>query len=426
MSSVQSISQENSGKSPTRAALLATKNAEATSVAPKTSQVSFFSTQFLDKIPNTELDKLEKILAADPYLNGGKGQEGDKVLIASPLELPRIVERYSNGDLHGGEKIEPLSSDAKKAFEALAAWFVAYRSSFPDPSETEPLSNHLDYLRATRDGDMKWGICINADSVTGAVKSAFSGQVLDAQVTRNGNSESITFAWGEHIFADKSLRGRGLGRQTLEAFESLMKQNFGKLDTVVIEVDNAFGILDRKDPANAAYFDHNNLEKQRALWTDPDGQNMAMNPFERIKAWDKLGFQLIAVERADLSQGYNTVAFPYNQVPLDKGAEPCETIFLAVRIGDPAIREKIEQGKITVRDFNAMYAAMQETVTEEYKSDPAFRASQTEISRLVGAEDARVKLVSFLSDNKRTLNPVALDIMARTADQKFTEERLAN
>lgn len=407
------------GNSLTRAIDATSKSQEGISVAPKTATISFFSTQHLDRLPDVELHKMEKILSSDPYLNGGKGQEGDKVLIASPLELPVLVERYSDGHLHGGEKIEGLSPDAKIAFEALATWFVAYRSSFPDPSETEPLSNHLDYLRATRDGDMRWGICVNTDPVNGAVKSAFSGQVLDATVIRDGIENTITFAWGEHIFAEKSLRGQGLGRQTLEGFEAEMTKKFGKLDPIVIEVDNGFGVLDRKDPENAAYFDHSNIAQQRALWTDPDGQNMAMNPFERLVRWDKLGFQLIAVDRGDLKLGDNTVAFPYNQVPLDKGAEPCETIILAIRISDPTVRANIEQGKMTAKDFNAMYAAMQETVTEGFREDPAFRASQAEIKKLVGGEDAKVKLVSFLTPDKSSLNPEALEIMERTADRKF-------
>jgi hypothetical protein len=152
---------------------------------------------------------------------------------------------------------------------------------------------------------------------------------------------------------------------------------------------------------------------------------MAMNPFERLRAWSKLGFQMITVERANLKRGENRVAMPYNQVPLDAGGEPCETLVLAARISDPAVRKNIEDGKWTVREFNSMSGAMQETINEDYRGVPTFMAAQAEVGMLRGEDNARVKLVDFLTEDKKNLNPEALAIMARTADEKLTEEWLA-
>jgi len=147
-----------------------------------------------------------------------------------------------------------------------------------------------------------------------------------------------------------------------------------------------------------------------------------MNPFERLRAWSKLGFKLITVERADLKPGEDRVAMPYTQVPLNEGGEPCETLVLAVRITDPRIIEKIETGEWTVKEFNAMYSAMQQTIDEEYQQNPAFNAAQAEVKRLKHGDTSRVRLVDFLSEDGRTLNPEALAIMARTADEKLTQE----
>jgi hypothetical protein len=113
---------------------------------------------------------------------------------------------------------------------------------------------------------------------------------------------------------------------------------------------------------------------------------------------------------------------PYTQVPLNEGGEPCETLVLAVRITDPRIIEKIETGEWTVKEFNAMYSAMQQTIDEEYQQNPAFNAAQAEVKRLKHGDTSRVRLVDFLSEDGRTLNPEALAIMARTADEKLTQE----
>ena len=387
-------------------------------VAEETRQrepVTMYAKQFLDPLPDTEITKLENILSKDPYLHDGRGQTGDTVIMATKEQAQALVNKYAGGILHDGSKQGALSHEAKVAFAALAAWYQEYRASFPDPSETEPLANHLEYLKLTRDKEMNWGICVFTDH-EGRVRSAFSGQVLEVH-TKAGD---LKFGWGEHIFAAKDMRGQGNGAKALRGFEEQMNSTFGKTALTTIEVDNPFGILDKNVPENAKYFDHANISTQRQAWTDPEGMNMAMNPFERMKVWHNLGFQLLAVDRKDLGA---TVAFPYNQVPLAEGADPCETIFLAVRVSDPEIQKHIQSGKLNAEDFNKMYAAMQETVTEDFAKNASYAAAQAELLQHVGL-NAKVKLVPFVSGEQ--LNPEALDLMERTANCKYTEKRHAS
>jgi len=393
---------------------------------PTQTSTEFFAETFLESLTTGDLKALSNIIDADPFMNGGRGQEGSTPVVANSMEYQMLVQRYVDGKVHGTQSDQsPLSPDASKAFEMLASWYRLYRRAFSDASETESLKNIFGYLKDTMGGEMKWGICLKADP-SGAVQAAFSGQVLEATVTKpDGRETKVPFAWGEHVFVDSNQRGAGLGRETVAGFEEQFSRIFGKVSVVVIEVDNAFGILDRKAPENASFFNHEDLATQRSLWTDPEGQNMAMNPFERLRAWSKLGFQMITVERANLKRGENRVAMPYNQVPLDAGGEPCETLVLAARISDPAVRKNIEDGKWTVREFNSMSGAMQETINEDYRGVPTFMAAQAEVGMLRGEDNARVKLVDFLTEDKKNLNPEALAIMARTADEKLTEEWLA-
>jgi GNAT superfamily N-acetyltransferase len=289
----------------------------------------------------------------------------------------------------------------------MVSWYISYRSSFPDPTETESLSNILKLIKDTKNGNASWDICV-LPTKDGKVAAAFSGQALDVKLK---DGSMIGEGWGEHIFVAPEFRKKGYGRSILHGFADKLSKQFGPRDMIVIEVDNAFGILNSEDPKNAVYFDHRNPAERQAAWTDPKGENMAMDPFRRMKVWDRMGFMLMAVSRKDVS---GLIAAPYTQIPLDKGGEPCETIILAVR-PSPEMKAKFESGEIGALEMNRVYRAMMKTVSGTYNQDASYKAVQAELRLL---RSPKIQLIRFYGDDGE-LNPQAIEILKTTAQRKL-------
>lgn len=382
-------------------------------------EVITFRKLYSKTLSEADRNNINRILAIDPFFNGGAPgttPEG-KVSVATRPQALDLLNIYSEGgdfqykDSEGkmqNAALAPLSPKARKALTALATWYLGYRENFPDPTETQPLRNIFSLITGTMDGHLKWDICTIL-SEKGDILSAFSGQAIKAG--------GLAMAWGEHIYCSKEARGHGYGAKALEKFNQAASELCGKTDGFMLEMDNPFAMIrDFDNVENFAYFNHSDRAAQRAAWTDPNGMNMAMNPFERMKVWHKLGFKLVAVQRSDLEK-LGLTAMPYTQIPLDSSiGKPCEILVIAIKPGKQ-LESDINSGKVTAKNIFEVYREMMRSISPTFESEPSYQATAKELSLLT--DDHRISLIDICDESGKHFNPDAIELLKRSAVHKL-------
>lgn len=286
--------------------------------------------------------------------------------------------RFTVG-LRSNSRIQHVSASARRALKALMQYHHAYRSAFPDPTETEPLAVILEYLV---DRDRQWDVMVMVNEY-GMPIAAASGQLL--QVKMAGSIRRIL--WNEHTWVEPQARGSGCGAAIFRALEDRFLPSL-----TVIEIDNPF-------------FVGSSTAHNRAPSTDVacamQQHHTAGASIRRLHFWSRLGFEMVSVP----NRRKVAVPFPYTQISMDptSGQRPCESLFIACRVLAPELRTMLQTS-----DMTNLYHAMQASVDPAYEEFPSFQSTMKHIRRVA----KQVSLLSIISE--QSINALAANILEKT------------
>lgn len=293
------------------------------------------------------IEAIERTVAADPSLECAQ----QTALRNSPRLTPLSHEHAQATTALISKSLPP---ETHRYVSLLTRFYFGYLSSFPDPTETEPLLDLLTYLRVLP----RWDALLAYDASTGRVLGGCSGQTVEVQTA----TAHFQVAWIEHIWTDPSLRQHRIGSTLQRAFAQ-HAQDVGAA-CLLIEIDNPF--LLSSDPRG---FNHSDLVGRRRFWMEE--MKHAMDPFDRLYYWSKLGFGILVADSS------GSVA-PYEQISLD-----CERLasnpFLSIAVAplDGAFTPLILKGAYT-----EAIVALQSTIDPDARLYPELTRTVEQLTKL--------------------------------------------